>query len=424
MVWWRIPTSTEPLVGICLTVERTPHSNERLYGLGSAPAPAGRLPPWWWHPSVQHLTHRPNVIRNPGGHGGRLTMAVRKRERAMHTTEGIDRPDQIHPARHGRRTPGRPACTAPQDRQAAAEGAVQPFDERGIEHLTPRPTPELGQEQLHAAMHQPMERAAYHPSGILLDHLRDRQVGPANQARTSACPRLARPKRLAYRINVGHQPIADEQQRPRLRTGSHDRDQAPAQVAVTLGADRTAQPQPRADHHRHRHPQHARLGLDMHLVGLNLYQIAWLHQLGVMQCFGMRPGTGQPFPHRLRLEITRHFNRGDGTALTDQRDHLRDRVLARTPPKEDRAGRCAEGLGADRTAIALALLTMDADIPFADLPPCGTVHVRAECRLRIDDTPPSASSTETCPSIRSFFQVQLLTTVEHTPTRYRLWGWI
>jgi hypothetical protein len=36
----------------------------------------------------------------------------------------------------------------------------------------------------------------------------------------------------------------------------------------------------------------------------------------------------------------------------------------------------------------LPLLTMDADVPFADLPACGTGHVRAKCCLRIDDTPP------------------------------------
>src|SRR5437763_15102647 len=56
---WEV--ASRALVGICLTVERTPPINERLYGLGSAPAPAWRFPPWWWHVSVQYLTHRPNV---------------------------------------------------------------------------------------------------------------------------------------------------------------------------------------------------------------------------------------------------------------------------------------------------------------------------------------------------------------------------
>jgi len=89
--------------------------------------------------------------------------------------------------------------------------------------------------------------------------------------------------------------------------------------------------------------------------------------------------------------------------MTDQGDHARDRVLSECAAERRSCRSGAERLLADRARVALALLTMDANVACTNLPPCGTVHIRAKCRLRIDDTPPFALSTEECHSIRSFF---------------------
>jgi hypothetical protein len=369
-------------------VERTPPINERLYGLGSASAPAWRLPAWMWHAAAKHLAQRPDVIRQPGCHGRCLQSAVLQSETAMHRTEVIHGSHQIHTPRHGRCPARRTPRSAAQDRQATAKCAVQTLNERGIEHLTSGCAPQQGQKHLSAPLHQAMECAHHHAPGVLFDDLGDRQVGPDLQSWATTRPQLARPKRLAYCITVGRQAIAHEQQWPAHRTSGYDGDQPPDQGAVTMRTDRAPEPQPRADHHRHRHPQHASLGLDMHLIGLHLLQIARLHDHTVMDCFGMCSSGIDPLPHGLGLQCEGGFNRGNGTAMADQGHNLRDHLLIRPPAKEDRAASGTEGLLADRTAIAVPLVTMDADIAFAKLSSCRTVDIRAKCALRIDDTPP------------------------------------
>lgn len=97
--------------------------------------------------------------------------------------------------------------------------------------------------------------------------------------------------------------------------------------------------------------------------------------------------------------------------MTNQGDDAGDGFLVGAPSIEVRTSPCAEGFAANPTPVALPLAAVDTDVPFADLTPCGTVHVRAECLERIDDTPPSASSTEECHAIRSYFQLRNPTTV-------------
>src|SRR5690348_9567946 len=90
-----LPQFDSAWVGMCLTVEGTPPISERLYGLGSTSAPAWRLPAWRWHTVAKHLTHRPDVLRQPCCHGWRLPSAVLQSETAMHRTEVIHGSHQI-----------------------------------------------------------------------------------------------------------------------------------------------------------------------------------------------------------------------------------------------------------------------------------------------------------------------------------------
>ena len=306
----------------------------------------------------------------------------------MHRTEVIDRPHKIHTSRHGRGAACRTPRAAAQDRQTTAERPIQALNEGSVEHLTSRCAPQQGQEQLNTALNQSMACAGHCPPDVLFDDLGDRYLRPGDQTWATARPCLARSKRLAHGINVCRQSIAHQQQRPARRTGGHERNHPSDQLTVSMGADRAAKPQARADHHRHRHPQHACLGLDMHLVGLHLMQIAWLYQLAMMHRFCMRAGSVDPLAYRLGLELERHLNRGNGTPMTDQRDHARDRLLIDASTKEDRPTPSTEGRVTNRTAVALPLLAMDADVAFAKLPSCRAVDIRAKCGLRIDDTPP------------------------------------
>src|SRR6187200_2961706 len=112
------------MVGLCLTVERTPPINERLDGLGSASAPAWRLPAWRRHTVAKHLAHCPYVIGDACRHRRRLPIPIVQREAAMHRTEVIYRPDQIHPPRHGRGPARGTPRSAAQHRQTTAERPI------------------------------------------------------------------------------------------------------------------------------------------------------------------------------------------------------------------------------------------------------------------------------------------------------------
>lgn len=306
----------------------------------------------------------------------------------MHRTEVIDRPHKIHASCDCRGSACRTPCAATQDRQPTAERPIQALNKRRVEYLTSRCAPQQGQEQLNTALNQSMVCAGHCPPGVLFDDLGDRELRPGTQTWATARPCLSCPKRFSHCINVGRQSIAHEQQRPARRTGDHNRDQPSDQVSVSMGADRAAKPQPRADHQRHCHPQHACLGLDMHFVGLHLHQIAWLYYLGMMQRFGMRAGSVDPFAYCLSLELERYFNRRNWTAMTDQRDHTSERLLVGASTKEERSSPSTERRATNSAAVALPLSAMDVDVSFAKLPSCRTVDIRAKCRLRIDDTPP------------------------------------
>jgi hypothetical protein len=50
-------------------------------------------------------------------------------------------------------------------------------------------------------------------------------------------------------------------------------------------------------------------------------------------------------------------------------------------PIEDRAFGSAKGLLANFTIIALVFLVMNMNVPFSNLAPCGTIHIRAKYLL-------------------------------------------
>lgn len=323
----------------------------------------------------------------------------------MSRAEVVQRAHQVHPPLDGRAPACRPSGATPQHRQATPERPVQPLDVRGVEHLTAWGTPEQGQEQARAALHQAMYGARDHPTGVLLHDLRDGEIRPRHQTRATASGSwLTRPEGRAHDVDVRTQAITDEQQRSPLGARRHDRHQTGDQITIPMGAHRTTEPKPGADHYGHRHPEHPRLRLDMDLIGLHLAQITLLYDLVVMDGLGVCAPRLNPCPHRWCLEAKRGFNGWDGTAMPNQRHHQGDQRRTRPAPEEGRACPRTERLPTDGTAIALALLTMDRDIAFAHLASCGTVHGGAECLQRIDGTPPFGVKHRKYAPIRSFFK--------------------
>lgn len=306
----------------------------------------------------------------------------------MRRTKIVHGTNQIHSPLDAPCASRRAACAPSQNRQTTSERAIQPLDERRVEHLASWRRPQLGQEDLHAPQHQSMPCTLHSSSIILLDHLGQRDLGPGVQPWSPARSRLSAPKGLTHDIDVRFQPIGHNQQRTDARTADHNREQAREKGPIAVWAERAAKPQSSTDHQCERHPQHTRLGSDMHFVGLNLPQIAQLNDLCMMQRLGMRSGDVDPLAYGLGLQREGGLNRRDGTAIGNQGQHLRDDLFVGTPAKERCTVPGAKRLGTDQAAIALAFLAMNANIPVTDLPACRTSQVGAKCRLRIDGTPP------------------------------------
>lgn len=194
----------------------------------------------------------------------------------MHGAEVVERSRQVH-AFMERCQPARRAARAPAKAgQSLAERRVQPLDVGRVQHLTAGRAPQQRQKQARTAVNQPMECPAYRPAEILFHHLGDSQLWPRYQPGAATGARLPRPKGASYRINVGAQAIADEQQGPKLAAGCYDGKQAADQLAVSGRTDDPAEPQSCRDHQRHGHPNHPRLGLEPYLISLHLDELAGL----------------------------------------------------------------------------------------------------------------------------------------------------
>lgn len=129
-----------------------------------------------------------------------------------------------------------------------------------------------------------------------------------------------------------------------------------------------------------------------------------------MERLSVRSGDLNQLTHGLDLQREGGLNRRDRTAVRNQGQHLRD-DLCPYATKERCSLPGAEGLAADQAARALAFLAMNANVSLSDLPTCRTRQIRAKRRLRIDGHLPSASSTEECHLIRSFFKSDTAITI-------------
>src|SRR5262249_37197683 len=150
------------------------------------------------------------------------------------------------------------------------------------------------------------------------------------------------------------------------------------QRSVTMGTDCPAQPQARADHQRHRQPQHTSLSFEADFIRLHLLQLARLDKKPVMHALTVCSGSLHPFANGLGLEAEGAFDRRNGTAIADQRDDARDGVLVGAPAKEERTGTLAERFATYSTAIARWRAAMNPNGALTNLASCRTVQVRAE----------------------------------------------
>src|SRR5262245_32331180 len=111
---------------------RTLSVDQGLKGTRTTPQDNRRLPTRWRYTIVQRLTAGPDVIGSPAHHCRCLELPYLAAETGTNPTQGIERDNQIHAPFDRGRPSCKHACPPPEDRQAAAEGAIQPLDERGV----------------------------------------------------------------------------------------------------------------------------------------------------------------------------------------------------------------------------------------------------------------------------------------------------
>ena len=325
----------------------------------------------------QQLGDGPAVVGNARRHGGCLSPTL-DGERTMEAAEVVERTDQIEPALDTHLRACQTARAAREGRQPTTHRAVEAFDEGGVEHLAGGCAPQERQKLAHCAVPQPVAGAADGSSRVLLDHLCDHQLRPELPPWPPACAGHLAAEGTIRRPHIAPQAVTDEQQRAGQRGARHQGQQAVDQGAIAMGADYPAQPEARADHQRHRHPQHLPLRLETHLIGLHLLQLTGLEHLLFMEGFAVRPGRLDPVAHRRRLHAKGRLHRRNRATMADQCHHPRDRLFVRASTEVDRACSTTEGPAADRAPVAQWLATVNPDVALPALSSCRTLLLRAK----------------------------------------------
>jgi len=141
------------------------------------------------------------------------------------------------------------------------------------------------------------------------------------------------------------------------------------QAPITLRADRSAQPQPGADHRRQGHPDYTTLYSDADLVGLDLLQVAGLTLNQVaMHFLTMDPGPRLPGFDRAFIVAKSGHDRLQRAAIRQQGNDQADHLWGRTQAVERCPARHRERLATSCTPVALLLLAVKVMLPCPTCP--------------------------------------------------------
>lgn len=295
----------------------------------------------------------------------------------------VETANDIHAGLQGFRLLGQGTSAPGQGGQTLAEGGIEPFDIGGVNATQTLAGLDQLLYHLPAALHNPPLNSQL--SGCsLFDHLNNRYLRPGPQLTPAELtqPRHFRPKGPLKSFNIAGQAINGQQQRSTQGDGpnlvSHRLDQA----LISVGTDRSTQPQPGRDHHRHRQPHRPALSFHFDLVGLNLLQVklALAHRM-LMHPLAMFSGSLPSTFDRPLVKAIGCHNRLQRTAMGQQGQHDHHQLGVGFEPVKDRAFTGRKSGLADLTPIPLFLLTMDADVTSADLSSCRTVKIRAKYLL-------------------------------------------
>jgi hypothetical protein len=222
---------------------------------------------------------------------GALGQVVRDAQTLMIGTKVVDTAQDIHTNPQGFRLTSQGASAADQGAEPLAEGGIEPFDVSGVNPTGALSSLDQAGNHLSTALDDAPLNAQL-TGNPLFDDLNDGNLRPRSQTGTArlTLARQFRPKGALKSPDVAAQAIHSQQQGP---TQSHRSDlvcQVLNKGFVSVGANRSPQPQASGDHHRQGHPDGATLRFDLDLVRLYLAQIklALAHHM-LMHLLAMRP---------------------------------------------------------------------------------------------------------------------------------------
>jgi hypothetical protein len=296
--------------------------------------------------------------------------------------EVVDATDKVHSRLQGLALSRQRSRASGQAVQTSAEGPVKPLNEGGVNvPFALRPLDHLRDRFFCSLINLPCH-ANDAMAFIMLDHLRDQNVGPFDEATSSYfLARLFLAKDILDDGRITRQAIGAKENRPAQGRGAafDARDEIFDQGAVPMLTDFSAQPQTGRDHHRHPHPDDCALKLDPKLIGLDLAQSPRLLDQMLMHGLRMPAAFFKPVPDRSLIQTKGEDDRLDRATVREQFHHQRQEIRALPQTVKDRPGSGAESHLALAANVTTVFLGMDTNIAFSNLSSGGTVEVGTKC---------------------------------------------
>jgi hypothetical protein len=288
----------------------------------------------------------------------------RNAQALMIGTEIVNTAQDIHAGLQSFRLASQGSSATGQAGQAFPKSGIKPLDESGVDAALPLAGLDEGRDVLGTAVDNAPLNGQLAPAA-LFEHLNQVQFWPRPQFGSS-------PLTLAGQLGaITGQAINRYQHRPTQRYRSHTGHQGLYQSFVPTITNLTPQPQAARNHHGHSHPDYSPLYLGFDFIRLHLSQIklALTHH-SLVNFLTMRPSLPPPTLYRPFIKAKSSYYRLCRTAIGQQGQYQDNRPWLSPQPIKYRPLRRRKALTAHFAAIALLFLTVNTDIPFANLPSC------------------------------------------------------
>jgi hypothetical protein len=302
------------------------------------------------------------------------------------TAEVVNRPYQIHPRFKRMAEAGYCSPSSHKARQALSKCRIEPLYEGRVDYSSSLRCFYHSFDFGFRAFYDSAVNADNASRLVLLYRLRDEDSLPHYEART-ACLTISDwlTKDLSNRTDVSLQPVCAEQDTDTQGRSAHSYllNKAGYKSCVAAFANNSPQPQPRAYHHSHCHPQNSALLTDTKLIHLYLPQITRRGDKLLVKRVAMLTCSQLPTCNRALVKREGSNNGLNWTAEGKQSDHLSNELLRVSKTVKGSARGLSKSLVTHHAFIATLLAGMHADVAFKKFASGRTVHIRTKYLRRV-----------------------------------------